>query len=236
VHEDLITLALLSPLDLEQHTYLSESDPPPSYTDAIADAPPTYKPIANLDRQHNEHDVVPGWQRKDLKLHLNPITPSMIDFGDSSNFHQVGAKKKKQQAKQADKAKWADSGDEGNKDEGGGEENGGGGGGGGSDNGDGGAGDDGGGGDDWNTGNKKKKGKKGKAAEEEEEKKKEEEEQRKKDEADAVGGDDPLSWANGGDANPADEWSGFSTTAKKGKKGKKEKVNRNNLSVESLAD
>lgn len=236
MHEDLITLALLSPFDLEQHTYLSESDPPPSYTDAIADAPPTYKPIAKLDRQHNEHDVVPGWQRKDLKLHLNPITPSMIDFGDSSNFHQVGTKKKKQQAKQADKAKWADSGDEGNKDEGGGgEENAGGGGGGGSDNGDGGAGDDGGGGDDWNTGNKKKKGKKGKAAEEEE-KKKEEEEQRKKDEADAVGGDDPLSWADGGDANPADDWSGFSTTAKKGKKSKKEKVNRNNLSVESLAD
>ncbi len=235
MNEAFITLALLSLFDLEQYTYLSELDPPPSYTDAIADSPPTYKPIASLDRPHNEKEDVPGWESfdyglKELELHLNPMTPSTIDLGDSSTFRQVGgAKKKKQAAKQANQAKWAGSGDEGNKDDGEAGENGGGGGGGGgggSNNGDGGAGDDG-GGEDWNTGNKKKKGKKGKAAEEEEEKKKEEEEeQRKNDEAEAAGVGDPLSWANAGDANPDDEWGGFTTTAKKGKKGKKEKVIR----------
>ena len=224
---DFVTLALLSLFALGQNTCLSELDPPPSYTDAITDAPPIYEFNGSLDRLHNQPEDDPKREifkvrLKESEFLLNPMTPSKIDFGDSSSFRQVGNKKKKQAAKQADKAKWAESGDEGNKDNGGGEDDGGGGGGeGGSNNGDGGAGDDG-AGDDWNTGDKKKKGKKGKAAEEEEKRKKEEEEQKKKEEAEAASGD-PISWANGGDVNPDDDWGDFTATAKKGNKGKKGK-------------
>lgn len=228
----------LSPFNLEWNTSLSELDPPPSYHDAVADTPPTYETNGNLDQLHCERENNPSREIYDLQVKgldlLSPMTPSTIDFGDSSNFRQAGNNKKK---KAATKAKWAGSGDEGNNEDGGGEENGGGegggeGGGAGNNEG-GGAGDDG-GGDDWNTGNKKKKGKKGKAAEEEEKKKREEEEQKQKDEAQAASGGDPLSWANEGDANPDDEWGGFTTTAKKGKKGKKDKVIQTKSQVKSL--
>lgn len=175
------------------------------------------------------------------------MPPRAVDLGDTSGFvTHAGAKKKKQAAKQADKAKWANSDDEGGSKEGG-EANENAGGAGGSNNGDGGAGGD--DGDDiWDTG-KKKKGKKGKGGvdeekekkkkeeEEEEKKRKEEDENAKREEEDVANGDNPLSWADSvGDANPDDDWTGFTSTAKKGKKGKKGKVSLAILVIRGLVE
>ncbi len=155
----------------------------------------------------------------------NSMTALGIDFDDTSNFRQAAGKKAKKAQSQAQKSKWADDGDEGNKD--GGEGDGNGGEGGGSNNGDGGAGNGGGGGDDWNdwdTGNKKKIGKK--AKEEEKKKKQEEEDDEKKEEEDtaAANGTNALSWADDANGDLGDDWGGFTTTTKKDKKGKKGKV------------
>lgn len=164
------------------------------------------------------------------------MKPPSVDFGDTSTFQTHGAKKNKQAQKKADQAKWAKSDDEGGTKEGG-EGEGTGGGAGGSNNGDGGAGGD---DDDWGNSGKKKKGRKGKGGvdaeeekrkkEEEEKKRKEEEEKQKQEEDDAPNGGNSLSWADSvGDANPDDEWAGFTATTKKGKKNnKKGKVSLEN--------
>ncbi|KAI9795686.1 MAG: hypothetical protein M1835_005362 [Candelina submexicana] len=218
--------------------------PPPSYDEAITDEPPDYSGTEALAHAHLIHKTSKspsfqdaGYQQLQSPIFEDPTVLPSIDFFAPSSIRTHANKKAKQAAKKAQQAKWDDSGDEGDKNEGEGGDGGGanGGGGGGSNNGDGGAGDGDGDGDEWDYGNKKgKKGKKGKAAaeeeekrkkEEEEKKKKEEEEKRKKkdDEAAFVGG-----WGNtpgdaGGDANAEDEWSGFQT-GKKGKKGKKGKA------------
>ena len=226
--------------------------PPPSYSDAILDAPPDYSTSESLAHakplpHHIRYPTYTAHHLDRPPVYLEPLKPMMlpkVDLDDSSNFQSHAGKKDKKNKKAADKAKWAgdDSGDEGNKNEGDAEENAGGAGGGaggGSNNGDGGAGGD--GGDDWNTGNskKKKKGKKGKAGvDEEEERKKneeqeeedrkkneeQEEEDRKKSEADAAAetGGNQLAWAEDGEVNGDDDWGGFTTT--KLKKSKKGKV------------
>ena len=229
-------------LELVENLLWSAIEPPPSYEDSINAAPPQYileNPAVEGQLQHHLSLAPANSLEKTTECDLCHMTTPGVDFGDTSNFRQV-AKKKKTKGGQN---QGTNSGDEGNKEGAGDEDNGGGGhggddgfggnGGGGGNNGDGGAGDGGGdeggggGGDGWNTG-KKKKNKKGKAGvDEEEEKKKKEEEEKKKEEKkkeqekpdNAV---DSLSWANDGDANPDDEWGGF--TEKKNKKGKKGKV------------
>ncbi|KAL8712338.1 MAG: hypothetical protein Q9220_003489 [cf. Caloplaca sp. 1 TL-2023] len=223
-------------LDFVEKTEHLDIEPPPPYSDSIADAPPCYDtvPLAQPDKdsasrrfqsQGSDDCLKPQW----LLEHFHSMTPPAIDFDDTSNFRQVAGKKKKQAQKQADQAKWADDGEEGANEGGeGGENAGGGGGGGGSNNGDGGGGDDGWGGDDWNTGGggKKKKGKKGKNAidEEEEKKKKEEEEEKKRREEEGANGADPLAWMIDEEAKPDNEWGDFGSTDKKGKKNKKGKT------------
>lgn len=208
--------------------YCFHLDPPPSYYDSIADEPPIYDSTDNLA------SVPPPYQQQELPPAYDYVptianepgsmTIPGIDLDDTSSFRQVGgAKKNKKAQKAADQAKWANGGDEDNKEGAAGEENGGGDAGG-SNNGDGGAGGDGGGrGDDWNdwdTGKGKKKGKKSK---EEEKEKQEEEEKKKKEEEEAANGGNALSWAD--EANADDDWGGFTTAAtKKDKKGKKGKV------------
>lgn len=232
-------------LELVENLLWSTIEPPPSYEDSINAAPPQYI-LENLavegQLQHHLSLAPANSSEKTAERCLCHMTAPGVDFGDTSNFRQV-AKKKKPKGGQN---QGTNSGDEGNKEGAGDEDKGGGGhggddgfggnGGGGSNNGDGGAGDGGdgdcggggGGGDGWNTG-KKKKNKKGKAGvdEEEEKKKKEEEEkkqeeEKKKEQEEPDNAVAPLSWANDGDANPDDEWGGF--TEKKNKKGKKGKV------------
>ena len=229
-------------LEATEQTPPSDCSPPPSYDDAVTDVPPDYASSESLAHRKPLCDsaLPPVYLRRtpqpyEPRALSGLMSSSIIDFDDTSNFQSHGgAKKKKQAAKAANQAKWAGSGDEGNKEGENGEGNDGGEGGGGSNNGNGGAGDD--GGDDWDLGGgggkKNKKGRKGKNTvdDEDEKKKKEEEERKKKEEeeeeeeaAAAANGGGSLSWADGGDANPDDEWSGF-TTAKKGKKNKKGKV------------
>lgn len=212
--------------------------PPPSYRDAVADAPPDYTTTDCLAVSHTDEPRRPpsylDSRRREQKIAVlleDPMAPRAVDLGDTSGFVTHGAKKKKQEAKQASQAKWANPDDEGGSKEGGEANGNAGGAAGGSNNGDGGGagGDE---GDDWWDTGKKKKGKKGNGGvdEEEERRKKEEEEERKRkeeEEYDVGNGGDPLSWADSvGDANanPNDEWGGFTTTAKKGKKDKKGKV------------
>ena len=202
--------------------HIYDLEPPPSYSESNADAPPLY------DLEKTRSDCIdskfspspPSY----VEPHFGPALPRLmtkpeIDFEQQTGFRQATNKKNKKAQKAADQAKWQGSGDEGGDKEGGegGEENGGGGGG--SNNGDGGAGDNGGGGDDWNdwgTGKKKK----GKKAKEEEKKKEEEEEEEAKKKAGETK-EDPLSWANEeGDG----DWGGFTATTKKDKKKKKDKV------------
>ena len=217
-------------LEVAENTPSPYGSPPPTYHEVITDAPPDYTSTDCLARCHiiNPSVLSPTSKSRDRPskdpLPLTGLmSPPAINFDDTSNIQSHGSKKKKQTQKKANHAKWANSDDEGNKEDGNDEENGGGGGG--SNHGDGGAdggaGDD---GDDWDTG--KKKGKKGKqnVDEEEEKKNKEEEEQRKKDEEEAASGGNPLTWVDGGDANPDDECGGFMAAGKKGKKGKKGKV------------
>ncbi|KAI9874854.1 MAG: hypothetical protein M1830_009203 [Pleopsidium flavum] len=224
-------------LDVTSSTPAPYGAPPPSYHDAVADAPPDYTTTDSLAEASNDQrrssPPCTGArcpERTTSSLLKGPMTPPVVDFGDTSTFKtHGGAKKKKQAQKKADQAKWANSDDEeGNKEGGEGEENGGGAGG--SSNGDGGAG--GGDDDDWWDSGKKTKGKKGKGGideeeekrkkEEEEKKKKEEDEQQKQEEDDAANGGNALSWADSvGDANPDDEWAGFAATTKKGKKNNK---------------
>ncbi|KAL8950125.1 MAG: hypothetical protein Q9222_003825 [Ikaeria aurantiellina] len=228
-------------LDFAEHPEGLDIEPPPPYSDSIADAPPRYYTLqlvqpdedsANQSFQPSKSNdyFKPQWhaERYVQTPPIHFMTPPAIDFNDTSSFRQVPSKKKKQQQKQADQAKWADDGDEGANEGGEGGENAGGGGGGGSNNGDGGGGDDGWGGDDWNTGGggKKKKGKKGKNAvdEEEEKKKKEEEEEKKRKDEEGADGADPLAWMIDEEVKPDDEWGAFASTDKKGKKNKKGKA------------
>ncbi|KAI9837922.1 MAG: hypothetical protein M1837_002661 [Sclerophora amabilis] len=206
---------------------------PPSYDEALRDAPPDYSGTEALAKVQRDHESLlpPPYDassipRNELPLIDDPWLSPRIDFSDFQ-FRQHAGKKAKQAQKKAQAAKWADSGDEvdkpsGNDEDGGGDGGGTGGGGGGN-----GDGDD---GDWWDAGNDKKKGKKGKKGknaadeekEEEERKKKEDEEKKKKkeeEEAAALANDHGISGA--GAANPDDEW-GFQST-KKGKKGKKGK-------------
>ena len=203
----------------------SEFEPPPPYNQSAIDPPPPYEPHAPLtvtskrDAQNTFGIRPPPYE--DVPPLPNPMPKQDVDFDDFSTFRQAGAKQKKKAQKQADQAKWFDSGDEGNNEEGNGGDGDGAGGGG---NGDGGAGGDDGGGDDWNDWNVGKK-KKGKKAKEEEKKKQEEEEEAKKKEEEekshkSKGAD--LSWA---DEDPGDDWGAFATTtAKKDKKDKKKKA------------
>lgn len=178
------------------------------------------------------------------------VTPLPIDLNDTSKFRSHP--KKKKGAKKGAQDQWTEPGNGGDKGNvaGGGEDggnadgsagNGDAGGAGGAGAGGGGGGDDGaggGGGDDegWDDGgnkkkNKKKKKKKEEEEEEEKQRKGEEEKQRKEEEerkakeaeeaATADNAGNSLSWAD--DANPDDDWSGFTTTTKK-KKGKKNKA------------
>lgn len=206
--------------------HLSLIEPLPSYNEAIIDEPPSYaygeesalaKPPYLLQENSSPYDYIPQHKTS------NPMTVSGIDFDDTSSFRQVGGKKAKKAQQQAQQSKWADDGDEGNKDGGEGDPNEGEGGG--SNNGGGGAGDGGGGGgddwNDWDTGNKKKKGKK--AKEEEKKKQEEEEEEKRKKEEEAANGNNALSWADDANGDLGDDWGSFAAT-KKDKKGKKGKV------------
>ena len=238
---------MISPeqIDFAQDVSYLISEPPPSYTAAISDAPPCYEILQSSI--HNQGLVISSldfWPVKEPSrpsghskleapaIPVHPMTPPSIDFNDTSTFRQAGKKANKKTQQKASQDKWADDdgdgtnpGGEGGDNTGGG--NGGGtGGGGGSNNGDGGAGDDG-GGDEWNFGGgkKKKKGKKGKNAidEEEEQKEKEEEEKRKNEEGGLSGAND-LSWMDDAVGKPDEEWAGVTSTDKKGKKNKKGKV------------
>lgn len=204
---------------------LSAPTPPPPYGPLRAPEPasPPFPPLSSIELLEKER------------------ARPKVDFSSVDNVREHAKKKKKAAQKTA---AWALSDDEGDKkknDAGAGD---GGDGAGGADGGDGGgAGGDGGGGDDnngggddgddWNDvgggGKKNKKKKKGKSADEEEEEKKAEEEAKKAEEeaaeaatADAGATDawgDPA--AGAGDANPDDEWGGFTTAkSKKKKKGK----------------
>lgn len=223
--------------ELAENTLSSDIEPPPPYDASFKDIPPPYTSHHLFPKEHlplqPSSDIFIVFE-KAPNFCLCPMTAPGIDFGEVPNLRQAAGKKKNK--KSGNQSKAADSGDEGNKNPGEGETNGGadGGEGGGSNNGDGGAGGEGGGdggGDEWNDWNmtKKKKGKKGKNNVEEEEKKKEEEEKKKmeeekkkEEEEELAKAGDPLSWANGGDADPDDEWGNF--IEKKGKKGKKAKV------------
>lgn len=223
------SLDVLSP-DSSGFTSSPHFEPPPSYTESIADEPPSYDctddlVLAQAARYYPIPPPAYFYKHASSILPPDQMTTPDIDFGDTSNFRQTGNKKKdKQQKKQADAAKWNDDGGEGNAEGGeGGEENGGGEGGGGN-NGDGGAGDDGGGGDDWSGWDAGKK-KKGKKAKEEEKKKQEEEEEKKRKEEEEANGDGKLDWADDANGDAGDDWGGFTTTTtKKGKKDKKGKI------------
>ena len=238
-------------LELLLSLYHPDVEQPPSYTDVIDDKPPSYAEVnlaafncALIDTQLSlGRKILGGYPGTKAKLDwqdnsslLNPMPVPSVDFEKTSNLREVANKKAKKAAKAANQARWGDSGDEGNKDGGDGEENGDHGGG--NNNGAGGAGGaggdggDGGGDDEWNDWNapKKKKGKKGKGGldEEEEKRKKEEEEEKRKQEEEKkqeeAANSSTLPWANGGDANPNDEWGVSTTTNKAGKKNKKGKV------------
>ena len=207
-------------------------DPPPSYNDSIADEPPSYDytddiALAQAARYYPVPPPAYIYKSTNTVLLLDQMTMPGIDFGDTSNFRQVGKKKDKQQKKQADAAKWNDDGGEGNAEGGeGGEENNDGGAGGGN-NGDGGAGDDGGGGDDWDAWDTGKK-KKGKKAKEEERKKQEEEEEKKRKEEEEANGAGNFDWTDDANGDVGDDWGAIKTpTTKKGKKEKKGKVSQN---------
>ncbi|KAL8938145.1 MAG: hypothetical protein Q9216_004047 [Gyalolechia sp. 2 TL-2023] len=228
---------------------LLDIEPPPPYTTAVTDAPPSYEihrlpntsqDTTNLKSKtwHGKDNRAFPWPTGRLQTPTPPIlsmTPASIDFNDTSTFRQAAKKKDKKAQQKAAQDKWADDGGdgangggEGGDNTGGGGEGGGagGGGGGGSNNGDGGAGEDG-GGDEWNTGGgkKKKKGKKNKNTIDEEEEQKEKEEEEKKGMAESgMGEGQDLSWMDDPVGKPGDEWAGFTSTEKKGKKNKKGKV------------
>ena len=212
--------------------------PPPPYDDALLDSPPPY-----LTTESNAHSRVEagnfapsrryelnGQHRDDPTINIMDGT---LDWGTTAGFKSVGNKNKKA-AKKAAQARWAGSdnedenkGAEGADGGGGGEDGEGGGAGGNGDGGDGAGGGDG-GGDDWDFGGGKKNKKKGKKAKQEEEEKKRQEEEeaaKKKEEEEAAAANghpaNPLSWPD--EANPDDEWGGFTTSKskKKGKKGNK---------------
>lgn len=217
---------------------------PPAYEETLDDAPPDYTDsdaLATAALIAAPLDAPPP-SFGPLSAPLSPPSPSIgllekdrvspkVDFSNMDNVREHAKKKKK--AAQKTTAAWAQSDDEGDKkkDEGAAGD-GGDGGGGGADGGDNGGGDGGGGdenggggddGDDWNDagGKKNKKKKKGKTAEEEEEEKKAEEEAAAIAAADAGANDAWGDTAGGtGDANPDDEWGGFTTAKKKKKKGK----------------
>lgn len=214
--------------------YLPHIELPPSYHESIADEPPYYESVENpasVQPPYKQQTSPSVYEYVPLDKSPDSMTAPGIDFDDTSTFRQAAGKKAKKAQQQAQKSKWADDGEEGNKDAGEGDGNGGEGGG--SNNGDGGAGDGGGGGDDWNgwdTGNKKNKGKKSK----EEEKKKqeeEEEEKRREEDAAAANGTNALSWADDANGDLGDDWGGFTTTTKKDKKGKKGKVSQMYVSL-----
>lgn len=215
---------------------------PPSYDDALLDTPPDYtttdhrasahvQELRGLTESHN-----PSQKGQDGALAGYQGQPP-IDLSTIEGIREHPSKKKKQAQKKEALEKWAGDGDGDEKKNEGAEENEGGG-----DNGDGGAGGAGGGdgagnGDDDNNNNSnnngggkknKKKNKKKQWQDEEENetesKPDENEEQRKKQEEDQNATAAAMD-ANGGDANPDDEW-GFQPT-KKGKKGKKGKVGVN---------
>lgn len=218
-------------------------DAPPDYTstDALATAaqtaaPPPLPPYGPPSGPPSSHPLLPlsiELLEKEARVDLSKV--------DNVREHKKGSKKKKQPAQKM--ASWAQSDDEdkkkgdgggdngGDGNEGGGDNGGGGdaggGGGGGDDNGD--NGDD---GDEWNEagGKKNKKKKKGKKAEEEEEEEKKAEEEEEEQEAAAAHTSTGSPWDllatepgddDAPDANPDDEWAGFTpATKKKKKKGK----------------
>ena len=235
-------------LGAAENPLCENGDPPPPYDNETSDAPPPYTlhytPAQSPPSSEPRLGGIDPFARSAI-IWTQPMTAPKPDLSASAEFRQRG--KKKKNPKKGDD-NWA-SGDEGKKDGGTDEKNNGddagdgaaggagagaGAGGGGGDDGDGGAGN-GGGDDEWNTGKKKKKGKKGKAAVEEEEEKKleeekkmkqqeEEDERKKAEQEEATTGGGLPAWPSGGDADPGDEWGGFTKAEKKGKKGKKGKA------------
>ena len=215
---------------------------PPTYEESLSDQPPDY---TNTDSLASPSAFAVAVD-KAAKYNARPNgTPALlpdpkfdVDLSNLAPVREHVTRKKKQEQKKAQQAKWAGSDNEGDGARGGdgGDMNGGNDGGGeGGDDGGGDGGDGDGGGDDgdfWNSGGNSKKNKKSKkkAKEEEEAKKREEEEAAAIVESsvwDEIPGDMPST--NGGDgvgaANPDDEW-GMAPAGKKGKKGKKNKVSQ----------
>ena len=227
-HNDYLFIGAL----LEQLSTLEPPPPydahPPGYEDTLNDSPPDYTSTNVLvNNQYSQWSRIydqtyPTYSDQKTKAARSSPDQPKIDLSSTHNIRSHANKKSKAAAKAANKAKWADSGDEGeggSKDGGGDGSNGGGdggsaGGGAGGDDGDG-------GGDDFwgDVGKKgKKKGKKGKQDEEEEADK-------KKDETGGAANVDNF-WddLDGGDkaeaANPDDEWA-TGASKKNKKKGKK---------------
>lgn len=208
---------------------------PPSYDEALLDAPPDYTTTNELATVRLWHDTAnPPPYASNWPSEQDTKQRSTVDFSSREGIREHASKKAKQAARRAQQAKLFDSDNEDNKRDGAGngDDNGNGGegaGNGGDNNGDGGDGDGGdppggggggGGGDDEeeNLNNNKKKKKKDKK------KKEDEEEQTAQN-----GGEDVVQaqvdpWPAGdaaGDANPDDEWAVQTNKGKKkGKKGK----------------
>lgn len=194
-------------------------DTPPTYGECLLDLPPDYTATDSLAYVQCMHDAkfqTNGLEPRTRTTTSNQLLPSLvdskIDFTSEKGFREHSKKKAKKAAAAAQKAKWADSDDEGTKEdnpeggEGGDGSNGGDAGGDGSgdppgDDGNGNADDD-----DWGafgSGKKSKKKKKKKNAWEEfeEEEKRKEEEEKKKAEEETANAD---AGAGAADADPVD--------------------------------
>ncbi len=216
---------------------------PPSYNEALLDAPPDYTSSDSLAHADRSLQPVPSRivelglkaERAWMCRSPSPVAQtnmSFLDFDDfdvTSTFQTAKGNNKK---KKAPAASWEDDGEAANNDGGaadggaggtgdGGDAGGEGGGAGGD--GGGGGGDDG-GGDDWGEWGAKKVKKKGKKKQQEEDDaKKKEEEEKIEAEKNKEGGD--LSWADEvTNAVEDDDWGAFTTTTKKKDKKKKDKV------------
>lgn len=208
---------------------------PPSYDEALLDAPPDYTTTSELAtvRLLNDTSKPPPYASNwppDQDMKKRPT----VDFLCTDGIREHAGKKNRQAAKKAQQAKWSepDNVDNNKNDDGNGDGNGDGGegaGNGGDDNGDGGDGNgggppggDGGGDEDENNNKKKKKDKKKKKKWEEDEEEEEQAAPKEAEEAVPAQVDAMPTLDAAGDANPDDEW-GFQNTKSK-KKGKKGKV------------
>jgi hypothetical protein len=232
-------IALINEVVLQTRQPASYGTPPPTYDDALNDLPPEYSihpttaEARVILRDGTPSNLLPKNGAETPYTRDKPSPSIIIDFESAAGIRQRVSKKQKKAAKKVAQEKWGgddedeDKTQDGNQDGTGGDGGGDGGNAGGDGGGDGGGGGGGDGWDDWATGGSKKKNKKKKKEEEEDEERKRQEEEEAAAAAKATTTTNNLSWADEmNDANPDDEWAGFTSVGKTDKKKKKGTVRR----------